>query len=339
MNIIENYSLKLYNTFGIEAKAKYFAEVSTIQDLKKVLVFRRQNNLPILFIGGGSNLLFVDDFPGIVLKLNLKGIEIINENDNEVFVKTQGSENWHNFVLWTLENDFGGLENLSLIPGNVGTAPMQNIGAYGVEVKDYIAEVQTLHLETGDERIFTNEECNFGYRESVFKNELRGQYVLVAVTFKLSKNNHTLHLDYGAIKTELEQENITEPTIQDISTAVIRIRESKLPDPSQIGNSGSFFKNPVVTNEEFAEIEKTYPTVSHFKTDAGVKLAAGWLIEQAGWKGKRFGDAGVHDKQALVLVNHGNATGREIYDLSEQIINDIKTKFGVTLTREVNIIK
>ncbi|WP_333663466.1 UDP-N-acetylmuramate dehydrogenase [Chishuiella changwenlii] len=339
MNIIENYSLKLYNTFGIEAKAKYFAEVSTIQDLKKVLVFRRQNNLPILFIGGGSNLLFVDDFPGVVLKLNLKGIEIINENDNEVLVKTQGSENWHNFVLWTLENDFGGLENLSLIPGNVGTAPMQNIGAYGVEVKDYITEVQTLHLETGDERIFTNEECNFGYRESVFKNELRGQYVLVAVTFKLSKKNHTLHLDYGAIKTELEQENITEPTIQDISTAVIRIRESKLPDPSQIGNSGSFFKNPVVTNEEFAEIEKTYPTVSHFKTDAGVKLAAGWLIEQAGWKGKRFGDAGVHDKQALVLVNHGNATGREIYDLSEQIINDIKTKFGVTLTREVNIIK
>jgi UDP-N-acetylmuramate dehydrogenase len=339
MNIIENYSLKLYNTFGIEAKAKYFAEVSTIQDLKKVLVFRRQNNLPILFIGGGSNLLFVDDFPGVVLKLNLKGIEIINENDNEVLVKTQGSENWHNFVLWTLENDFGGLENLSLIPGNVGTAPMQNIGAYGVEVKDYITEVQTLHLETGDERIFTNEECNFGYRESVFKNELRGQYVLVAVTFKLSKKNHTLHLDYGAIKTELEQENITEPTIQDISTAVIRIRESKLPDPSQIGNSGSFFKNPVVTNEEFAEIEKAYPTVSHFKTDAGVKLAAGWLIEQAGWKGKRFGDAGVHDKQALVLVNHGNATGREIYDLSEQIINDIKTKFGVTLTREVNIIK
>lgn len=338
MNIIENYSLKLYNTFGIEAKAKYFAEVSTIQDLRKVLVFRRQNNLPILFIGGGSNLLFVDDFPGVVLKLNLKGIEILNENDNEAIVKTQGSENWHNFVLWTLENNFGGLENLSLIPGNVGTAPMQNIGAYGVEVKDYITEVQTLHLETGDERVFTKEECNFGYRESVFKNELRGQYVLVAVTFKLSKNNHTLHLDYGAINTELQQENIAEPTIQDISAAVIRIRESKLPDPSQIGNSGSFFKNPVVTNEEFSEIEKQYPTIAHFKTDNGVKLAAGWLIEQAGWKGKRFGDAGVHDKQALVLVNHGNATGREIYDLSEQIINDIKTKFGVTLTREVNII-
>lgn len=339
MNIIENYSLKLYNTFGIEAKAKYFAEVSTIQDLRKVLVFRRQNNLPILFIGGGSNLLFVEDFPGVVLKLNLKGIEVIDENENEVFVKTQGSENWHNFVLWTLENDFGGLENLSLIPGNVGTAPMQNIGAYGVEVKDYITEVQTLHLETGDERIFTNEECNFGYRESVFKNELRGQYVLVAVTFKLSRKNHTLHLDYGAIKAELAQENITEPTIQNISAAVIRIRESKLPDPSQIGNSGSFFKNPVVTNEEFVEIEKAYPTISHFKTDAGVKLAAGWLIEQAGWKGKRFGDAGVHDKQALVLVNHGNATGKEIYDLSEQIINDIQAKFGVTLTREVNIIK
>lgn len=339
MEIIENYSLKLYNTFGIEAKAKYFADVVTIQDLRKVLVFRRQKDLPILFIGGGSNMLFVDDFPGIVLKLNLKGIEIINEDDDFVYVKAQGSENWHNFVEWTLQNDFGGLENLSLIPGNVGTAPMQNIGAYGVEVKDYIEEVQTLVLETGDERTFTNEECHFGYRESVFKNELRGQYVLVAVTFKLTKKNHKLHMEYGAIKSELEKEQIFDPTIQEISAAVIKIRQSKLPDPSQIGNSGSFFKNPVISNEEFAEIEKLHPEISHFKTDLGVKLAAGWLIEHAGWKGKRFGDAGVHDKQALVLVNYGNATGREIYDLSERIIEDVKAKYGVTLVREVNIIQ
>lgn len=339
MDIIENYSLKLYNTFGIEAKAKYFADVSTINDLRKVLVFRRQKDLPILFIGGGSNMLFVDNFPGIVLKLNLKGIEILKEDNDYVYVKSQGSENWHHFVEWTLEHDFGGLENLSLIPGNVGTTPMQNIGAYGVEVKDYIVEVQTLELETGNERIFTNEECHFGYRESIFKNELRGQYVLVAVTFKLTKQNHQLHVDYGAIKTELDSEQIINPTIQDISRAVIKIRESKLPDPSQIGNSGSFFKNPVISNDEFAEIEKNHPQIAHYKTDSGIKLAAGWLIEQAGWKGKRFGDAGVHDKQALVLVNYGNATGKEIYDLSEQIIEDVKAKYGVTLEREVNIIK
>lgn len=339
MDIIENYSLKLYNTFGIEAKAKYFADVSTINDLRKVLVFRRQKDLPILFIGGGSNMLFVDNFPGIVLKLNLKGIEFLKEDNDYVYVKSQGSENWHHFVEWTLEHDFGGLENLSLIPGNVGTAPMQNIGAYGVEVKDYIVEVQTLELETGNERIFTNEECHFGYRESIFKNELRGQYVLVAVTFKLTKQNHQLHVDYGAIKTELDSEQIINPTIQDISRAVIKIRESKLPDPSQIGNSGSFFKNPVISNNVFAEIEKNHPQIAHYKTDSGIKLAAGWLIEQAGWKGKRFGDAGVHDKQALVLVNYGNATGKEIYDLSEQIIEDVKAKYGVTLEREVNIIK
>lgn len=339
MDIIENYSLKLYNTFGIEAKAKYFVDVSTINDLRKVLVFRRQKDLPILFIGGGSNMLFVDNFPGIVLKLNLKGIEILKEDNDYVYVKSQGSENWHHFVEWTLEHDFGGLENLSLIPGNVGTAPMQNIGAYGVEVKDYIVEVQTLELETGNERIFTNEECHFGYRESIFKNELRGKYVLVAVTFKLTKQNHQLHVDYGAIKTELDSEQIINPTIQDISRAVIKIRESKLPDPSQIGNSGSFFKNPVISNDEFAEIEKNHPQIAHYKTDSGIKIAAGWLIEQAGWKGKRFGDAGVHDKQALVLVNYGNATGKEIYDLSEQIIEDVKAKYGVTLEREVNIIK
>ncbi|WP_313376369.1 UDP-N-acetylmuramate dehydrogenase [Chishuiella sp.] len=339
MDIRENYSLKLYNTFGIEAKAKYFAEVSSVQDLKNILAFRRESNLPILFIGGGSNILFVNDFPGIVLKLNLKGIDILNEDEEYVYVHAQGSENWHQFVQWTLMQDFGGLENLSLIPGNVGTAPMQNIGAYGVEVKDYITEVQTLDLDTGKERTFKNEDCNFGYRESIFKNELKGQYVLVGVTFKLTKHNHVLHIDYGAIKSELEQEQVISPTIQDISAAVIRIRESKLPDPSQIGNSGSFFKNPVITDAEFDEIIKNNPDISYYKTDSGVKLAAGWLIEHAGWKGKRFGDAGVHDKQALVLVNYGNATGKEIYNLSQQIIDDVQSKFGVTLTREVNIIQ
>ncbi|RLZ06557.1 UDP-N-acetylmuramate dehydrogenase [Faecalibacter macacae] len=338
MNIIENYSLKLYNTFGVDAKADFFVDANNITELKKALVFRRQKDLPILFIGGGSNMLFVNDFKGLALKLNLKGIEVVNEDEDFVYIKAQGSENWHQFIQWTLTQDFGGLENLSLIPGNVGTAPIQNIGAYGVEAKDTIVEVQALSLETGDERIFTNEECQFGYRESIFKNELRGQYVLVAVTFKLTKRNHQLKTSYGAIQKELEGEGIANPTIQDVSAAVVRIRESKLPDPAQIGNSGSFFKNPVISKDDFEKVITQHPNIVNYPAENGVKLAAGWLIEQAGWKGKRFGDAGVHDKQALVLVNHGNATGKEIYDLSENIIQDIKTKFGVTLEREVNMI-
>jgi UDP-N-acetylmuramate dehydrogenase len=339
MIIQENYSLKLYNTFGVDAKADFFVQVDDFTDLKKALVFRREKQLPILFLGGGSNILFVNDFKGLALKLNLKGIEIVDEDEDFVWVKAQGSENWHQFILWTLMQDYGGLENLSLIPGNVGTAPIQNIGAYGVEAKDTIVEVQALALEPGDERVFTNEECQFGYRESVFKNELKGQYVLVAVTFKLSKRNHQLKTGYGAIQQELEAEGIDNPTIQDVSNAVIRIRESKLPDPAQIGNSGSFFKNPVVSKEEFEQIVAAHPTIVNYPTENGVKLAAGWLIEQAGWKGKRFGDAGVHEKQALVLVNYGNATGKEIYDLSENIIQDIKSKLNVTLEREVNMIK
>ena len=338
MNIIENYSLKLYNTFGVDAKADFFVDANNITELKKALVFRRQKDLPILFIGGGSNMLFVNDFKGLALKLNLKGVEVVNEDEDFVYIKVQGSENWHQFIQWTLTQDFGGLENLSLIPGNVGTAPIQNIGAYGVEAKDTIVEVQALSLETGDERIFTNEECQFGYRESIFKNELRGQYVLVAVTFKLTKRNHQLKTSYGAIQKELKGEGIANPTIQDVSAAVVRIRESKLPDPAQIGNSGSFFKNPVISKDDFEKVITQHPNIVNYPAENGVKLAAGWLIEQAGWKGKRFGDAGVHDKQALVLVNHGNATGKEIYDLSENIIQDIKTKFGVTLEREVNMI-
>lgn len=339
MNIIEDYSLKIYNTFGVDAKAEYFVEASNFIELKKALVFRRQNNLPILFIGGGSNMLFVNDFKGLALKLNLKGIEVINEDEDFVYVKAQGSENWHQFIQWSLTQNYGGLENLSLIPGNVGTAPIQNIGAYGVEAKDTIVEVQALSLETGDERIFSNEECKFSYRESVFKNELKGQYVLVAVTFKLTKRNHILKTSYGAIQQELEAEGILNPTIQDVSAAVIRIRESKLPDPAQIGNSGSFFKNPVISKEEFEKVIAQHSNIVNYPAENGVKIAAGWLIEQAGWKGKRIGDAGVHDKQALVLVNHGNATGQEIYDLSEQIIQDIQNKFNITLEREVNMIK
>lgn len=340
MEIQEKYSLKNFNTFGVEAKARFFTEVSNFQELKKALLFRRQHELKLLFIGGGSNLLFVDDFDGIVIKLNLKGIEIIKEDDDYVWIKAMASENWHEFVLYTINHNYGGLENLSLIPGNVGTAPIQNIGAYGVEVKDTITEVETLEIGSGDEHYFTNENCHFGYRESIFKNEAKGRFALVGVTFKLTKNNHKLHTDYGAIKQELENQHIQNPTIKDISNAVIAIRQSKLPDPKEIGNSGSFFKNPLVSENQFLEIKNNYPEIIAYKNeDASYKLAAGWLIEKAGWKGKRFGDAGVHEKQALVLVNYGNATGKEIFELSNQIIDDIQTKFGVTIEREVNIIQ
>lgn len=336
MTFKENFSLKQYNTFGVEALADYFTEVSTIEELRKALVFSKEKNLEILLLGGGSNVLFVNNFKGIAIKLNLKGITIVEETADFVLVKSQGSENWHEFIQWTLAHDFGGLENLSLIPGNVGTAPIQNIGAYGVEAKDRFVELEAIAIDNGDERVFTKEECKFGYRESVFKNVYKGQYVIVSVTFKLSKHSHQLHLDYGAIRNELTgNEN---PTIQQISQAIIQIRQTKLPDPSKIGNSGSFFKNPVISVEAFHEIQKLHPDMVHYVTDHGVKLAAGWLIEQAGWKGKRFGDAGVHEKQALVLVNYGKASGREIYDLSENIMTDIYEKFGVHIEREVNMI-
>jgi UDP-N-acetylmuramate dehydrogenase len=274
----------------------------------------------------------------LVLKLNLKGIEIVSENEDFVKVKVNSGENWHEFVQWTLENDFGGLENLSLIPGNAGTAPMQNIGAYGVEIKDAMTELSALEIKTGEIKKFSNEECGFGYRESVFKNELKNQFIILDVSFKLTKRNHQLHTEYGAIRSELEKLNIQNPTIQDVSKAVINIRQSKLPNPKEIGNAGSFFKNPVISKAKFEELQKSYPNISGYPNGDEVKVAAGWLIENAGWKGKRFGDAGVHEKQALVLVNYGNVTGQEIYDLSEKIIDDIFQKFGIRLEREVNII-
>lgn len=338
MKIIQNQTLKLYNTFGIDVSAKYFVEADNIEKIISALDFVRENQLPLMLFNGGSNLLLTHDFDGLVLKINLKGIEIVSENEDFVFVKVQSGENWHEFVQWTLQKDFGGLENLSLIPGNAGTAPMQNIGAYGVEIKDSMSELSALEIATGKIRKFTNEECKFGYRESVFKNEMKNQFIILDVTFRLTKRNHQLHTEYGAIRSELEKLNIQNPTIQDVSKAVINIRQSKLPDPKDIGNSGSFFKNPVISKADFEEIQKKHPQISGYPSGNEVKVAAGWLIETAGWKGKRFGNAGVHEKQALVLVNYGNATGQEIYDLSQQIVDDIYEKFGIRLEREVNII-
>ncbi len=338
MKISQKKSLKPYNTFGLEVKADYFAEANSVYEIVSALNFAREENLKIMLLNGGSNLLLTHDFEGLILKLNLKGIEIIDENEDFVWVKVQSGENWHDFVQWTLEKDFGGLENLSLIPGNSGTAPMQNIGAYGVEIKDKMTELSALHIENREIEIFTNAECQFGYRESIFKNERKGQFIILDVTFQLTKKNHFLNTSYGAITSELDKLNIKNPTIQDISKAVISIRQSKLPDPKDIGNSGSFFKNPMIPKSEFEKLQKEFPAISGYVSGEEVKVAAGWLIENAGWKGKRFGDAGVHEKQALVLVNYGNATGQEIYDLSQRIMDDILDKFGIQLEREVNII-
>ncbi len=331
-----NVSLKAYNTFGIDVKANTLAILHTFQDVLEAISLIDQQ--PLLILGGGSNLLFTRDFPGLVLLNQLKGFEISDETDNHCLVKSGAGENWHSFVMQCISKNLGGVENLSLIPGNVGASPMQNIGAYGVEIKDTFHSLEAIQLKSGEIRTFTNEECRFGYRESIFKNELKGQYLILSVTFKLTKRNHIYHSEYGAISQELERQGVTELSLQAISNAVIAIRSSKLPNPAQLGNAGSFFKNPVVDIRLLNQIKIGFPdVVSYPAGEEKVKLAAGWLIEQAGWKGFRKGDAGVHIHQALVLVNYGHATGAEIWQLSADIIADVAHKFGVNLEREVNI--
>lgn len=339
MLIKENVSLKPYNTFGVEAIAKYFAVASNQDEVREILNWTKENNQKILLLSGGSNMLIVNDWDGLALKIEMHGIEIVESNEDEAIVKVNSAEVWNDFVQWCIERDLGGLENLSLIPGRAGTAPIQNIGAYGVEIKDTMTELTALEIATGQLRTFTNEQCKFGYRDSVFKNELKGQYLILDVSFKLTKKNHKLHTEYGAIRNELAQMGIDKPTIKDVAQAVIKIRQSKLPDPKKIRNSGSFFKNPVIDQKLFDELKLKFPEIVGYPSgDDKVKVAAGWLIENAGWKGKRFEDAGVHKDQALVLVNYGNATGKEIYDLSEKIIQDIFEKYNIHLEREVNVI-
>jgi UDP-N-acetylmuramate dehydrogenase len=334
--IQENFNLRPYNTFGIEVFAKRFSAFTSVAELKKLLSQRESD--PLLFLGGGSNILFTQNFDGLVLRNELKGIEVISENDSHVVVKTGAGEVWHEFVLYCVEHDFGGIENLSLIPGSVGASPMQNIGAYGVEIKDVFVSLEALHIETGEIHSFDNDACEFGYRESVFKRKLKNQYVITSVTYKLTKE-HSINSSYGAIESELEKTGISSPTIKDISNAVIAIRSSKLPNPAEIGNAGSFFKNPVVDQSVLEQIQKNYENVPNYPAPNGkIKLAAGWLIDQAGWKGRTFETYGVHKLQALVLVNYSDAQGSEIYDLSSKIISDISDKFGVKLEREVNIV-
>ena len=338
MNIIENYPLLKLNTFGVDVKAKYFVSINTINELIEVTKTNVFKDLELLILGGGSNILFTKDFDGLVILNNIKGKEIINQNQQSIFLKIGAGENWHELVMYCVDNGWGGIENLSLIPGNTGTAPMQNIGAYGVEIKETFIELEALEISSGKIVKFNNSDCEFGYRESVFKNKMKNQYIILNITLELKKNP-VLNINYGDVKAILESQNIKNPTIKEVSNAIISIRQSKLPDPKKIGNSGSFFKNPIVSLNQLELIKKKYPNVVNYEINENeFKIAAGWMIERAGWKGKKFNNYGVHEKQALVLVNYGLANGIEIFDLSEKIILDIKDKFGITLEREVNII-
>jgi len=330
-----NINLKEFNTFGISVKAEMFAVFSSIEELKQILSFR--NNKKLLVLGGGSNLLLTKDFDGLVIKNEIKRFEVIEETASEVIVESGAGENWHEFVLNCIDKGFGGIENLSLIPGSVGASPMQNIGAYGVEIKDVFESLSAYHIASGEIHYFDKTKCEFGYRESIFKNKVKGEYIILSVTFRLTKNS-TINSSYGAINEQLKVMGIENPTIQELSAAVIAIRQSKLPDPKIIGNAGSFFKNPTVEIALLEQIQKNYPDIPNYPALNGKKLAAGWLIEKAGWKGRTFDNYGVHKLQALVLVNYGNCTGQEIFDLSSQIIQDVFEKFGVLLEREVNIL-
>lgn len=337
MQIQQNISLLPYNTMGIDVKARSFASFSSAEDLLQ-LMEARGASAPTLILGGGSNILFTKDYDGWVLKNEVKGMQVVAEDDHYVYVKAGAGENWHGFVEYCLHRNLAGVENLSLIPGNVGASPMQNIGAYGVEIKDVFQELEAFHLHDKKMQVFSLNDCDFGYRESVFKRRFRDQFVILSVTYRLHKTP-TFHTSYGAIEQELERMQVQQLTIQAISQAVINIRRSKLPDPKDIGNTGSFFKNPSVPAAFFQTLQATFPgIVGYTNADGTVKLAAGWLIEQCGWKGVRRGDAGCHARQALVLVNYGHATGKEIYDLSEDILQSVRSTFGVTLEREVNIV-
>ncbi|MCP9757645.1 UDP-N-acetylmuramate dehydrogenase [Lacihabitans sp. CCS-44] len=336
--ISENVSLKPYNTFGLEAKAKYFSVFRSVEELIEILSDHKYKNEKKLFLGGGSNILLMNDYDGLVLRNEIIGIEVVSENTEKVVLKAGGGENWHSFVLETIERNLSGIENMSLIPGTVGAAPMQNIGAYGVEVKDVFVELEALNLWNFEIEVFDKDKCNFGYRESYFKHEGKGKYVILSVSFELSKKP-VFNVSYGAIRDTLDQMGVKELSVKAISDAVIAIRKSKLPDPAEIGNSGSFFKNPEIEKTLYESVKQQYPAIPCYPIDENtVKVPAGWLIEQAEWKGKRIGDIGVHTKQALVLVNYGGGKGQQIADLAYKIQTSVFDKFGIKITPEVNFI-
>lgn len=331
-------NLAPYNTFGLAEKAKYFVRIQTEAELTELVEHPIFQENEVLWLGGGSNMLLTQAFNGLVVKLEFRGKTREDVSASEAEVWAAGGENWHDFVQWTLEQDLGGLENMSLIPGNVGTAPIQNIGAYGVELKDHFHQLKAYDLQTKEWREFNKEECQFAYRYSIFKGPAKGRYVVTQVGFRLMRENHQLRTEYGAIQAQLEQMQLA-ANIQNIAKAVIAIRQSKLPDPKEIGNSGSFFKNPIISDEDYQRVHAEFPDIVAYPAGPGkMKLAAGWLIERAGWKGYRKGDAGVHNKQALVLVNYGQARGEEIKALAEAIQASVYRTFAVALEAEVNII-
>jgi UDP-N-acetylmuramate dehydrogenase len=340
LSIQSHVSLKPYNTFGIDVDARYWVEINHENDLQTLLSISDFLNTPKLILGGGSNVLLCHDFDGLVVKMHIQGIELAREDDHHFYLTVGAGVIWHDLVMYCVNHGYAGIENLSLIPGTVGAAPMQNIGAYGVEIEQVFESLTAIHTQTREKRTFTHADCQFGYRESVFKHELKGQYIITSVTFRLDKQP-IYHTRYGAIQETLTEMGITDEqlSIKAISDAVIRIRRSKLPDPAQIGNAGSFFKNPEIPAPQFDRLKDTYPALPGYPLDGNlVKIPAGWLIEQAGWKGYRAGDAGVHTKQALVLVNHGYASGNELIALARKIQASVQEKFGVTINPEVNVI-
>lgn len=339
VNIQHNVSLKEFNTFGIEAQAKAYLGVRNEGVLSELISKNLFPEMDRMVLGGGSNVLFTQDFDGLVIHLGIEGKQVVAETESEVVLEAGAGENWHQLVLHCIAQGWGGIENLSLIPGKVGAAPLQNIGAYGVELKDVFEYLDLMHLDSGKVERFTAANCQFGYRDSIFKRELKGKIIVLRVALRLQKTNHRLNTSYGAIEKELAARNIAAPTIKDVSDVVISIRQSKLPDPAQIGNGGSFFKNPELPLAEFERLRAEFPDLpGYVVSETVMKVPAAWLIDRAGWKGKRFGNYGVHDRQALVLVNHGGAKGQDIYDLSGRILESVKEKYGVLLEREVNVI-
>jgi UDP-N-acetylmuramate dehydrogenase len=337
MKIQENISLKPFNTFAINQKARFFLKALSIEDLKTGIFWAKEKNLQILILGGGSNILLTQDFMGLVIKVELLGIQVISENEEDILIEVGAGEVWHDWVLYAISKGWAGIENLSLIPGTVGASPMQNIGAYGIEIKEVFHSLKALHRETLQIHSFDAESCRFGYRESIFKYELKDQFIITSVIFRLKKKPK-FHIEYGAIQETLIASGIENLSIKAISDAVIQIRQSKLPDPKEIGNAGSFFKNPTIPRDQFEKLKKDYPEIPGYPNEEGIKVPAGWLIEKSGWKGMRFGDVGVHSKQALVLVNYGEGKGDEIKSLSEKIQASIQEKFGILLSPEVNFI-
>ena len=338
MKILSNVPLRDLHTFHINVQARSFLEVSSEEEVREAIALPELKKMPLLILGGGSNILFTGNYDGLILRNKLQGIEVTREDETFYYVRAGAGVNWHQFVLHCIGQSYAGIENLSLIPGNVGASPMQNIGAYGVEVKDVIENVEAIEISSGQLHVFSNKDCEFDYRSSIFKTRAKGQFIITAVNYRLNKQP-VYQISYGAIKEELEKMGVQELNIRDVSKAVCQIRSSKLPDPNKLGNAGSFFKNPLVPVDQLRELQAAFPDIPSYKvSETFSKVAAGWLIEQCGWKGKRTGECGVHTKQALVLVNYGNATGAEIYQLSQDILDSVKERFGIELEREVNII-